>query len=92
MAPLVSPPSKEGLPIRYAAGIDVGSQSCSFCVLQPDKSIAIKPTNFANAAAGFALLQEKLERLGVPTSQILVGLEATSRYGENLYQFLAQRG
>lgn len=92
MAPLGSRLPEEDLPIRYAVGIDVGSQSCSFCVLQPDKSIAIKPTNFTNAAAGFAQLQEKLEDLGVPPSQVLAGLEATSRYGENLYQFLAHHG
>jgi transposase len=92
MDPLVSPPPKEDLPTRYAVGIDVGSQSCSFCVLQPDKSIAIKPTDFANAAGGFALLQEQLASLGVPPGQILIGLEATSRYGENLYQFLESHG
>ncbi len=52
----------------------------------------IKPTKFANATPGFSLLQEQLERLGVPPSQLLIGLEATSRYGENLYRFLEQRG
>ena len=87
-----SPLAQEGEPVRYAVGIDVGSQSCSFCALRPDKSIAIKPTDFVNAAPGFAGLQEKLEGLGAAASQVLVGLEATSRYGENLYQFLAQRG
>lgn len=30
--------------------------------------------------------------LDVPPSQILIGMEATSRYGENLYQALEQRG
>lgn len=92
MAPVTSQPAEEDLPVRYAVGIDVGSQSCSCCVLKPDKSIAIKPTNFVNAAPGFAALLEQLEHLKVPAGQILVGLEATSRYGENLYQFLAQRG
>jgi hypothetical protein len=82
----------EDLPVSYAVGIDVGSQSCSFCVLTPDKSIVLKPANFVNAAPGFALLLEQLEQFQVPPGQILVGLEATSRYGENLYQFLAQRG
>ena len=28
----------------------------------------------------------------MPTEQILVGLEATSRYGEKLYRFLESRG
>jgi len=76
----------------YVVGIDIGSQTCSFCTLKPDKSQVIKPTEFANAPAGFAVLLDKLERLGVSPEQILIGLEATSRYGENLYRFLESRG
>ena len=30
--------------------------------------------------------------LGVPPDQILVGLEATSRYGDNLFHFLMSHG
>ncbi len=77
---------------QYVVGIDIGSQSCSFCALKPDKQIAIKPTDYANTAAGFAVLGEKLDQLGVPADQILVGLEATSRYGEPLYHMLLSRG
>ena len=50
---------------RYAVGIDIGSESCSFCSLKSDKRVVVKPTTFANAASGFALLTEKLEALGV---------------------------
>src|SRR6266516_5408310 len=73
-------------------GIDIGSQTCSFCVLKPDKSQALKPLEFANAPAGFSLLQEHLERLEVAPHHVLIGLEATSRYGENLSRFLESRG
>src|SRR5215467_5342166 len=52
----------------------------------------IKPIDFPNAMPGFTFLQEKLETLGVGPDQILIGLEATSRYGENLYRFLESRG
>lgn len=69
----------------YVVGIEIGSQTCSFCTLKPDKSQVIKPTDFTNAPAGFALLLDKLERLGVSPEQILIGLEATSRdAGESL--------
>ena len=78
MVPMLSQPAQEDLPVSYAVGIDVGSQSCSFCVLKPDKSILMKPGNFANAAPGFAVLLEQLEQFQVSPSQILVGLEATS--------------
>lgn len=76
----------------YVVGIDIGSQSCDFCVLKPDKSQVIKPTTFANERSGFELLQSKLVQLHVPAERVLIGLEATSRYGENLYQFLESRG
>ncbi len=76
----------------YVAGIDIGSQTCSLCALKADKSQVIKPTEFTNAPAGFGILQEKLAQLGVPPEQVLIGLEATSRYGENLYHFLESSG
>ena len=79
-------------PFQFVVGIDIGSQFCSICGLKPDKSQVIRPTEFANAPAGFGVLQEKLEQLGVPPAQVLIGLEATSRYGENLYHFLEGRG
>ena len=37
-------------------------------------------------------LLHQLEQFQVPPGQMLVGLEATSRYGENLYHFLLTRG
>jgi Transposase len=77
---------------QYVVGIDIGSQTCSFCVLKPDKSQVVKPTKFANHADGFTLLRERLERLDASAAQILIGLEATSRYGENLYRFLEGQG
>jgi transposase len=76
----------------YVVGIDVGSQRCDFCVLKPDKSQVLKSTAFANARAGFELLQSHLGQLGVPAADILIGLEATSRYGENLHRFLEAQG
>ena len=62
-------------PFTYVVGIDIGSQTCSFCVLKPDKSQVIKPSDFANAPAGFTSLLEQLERLEVPPEQILIGVE-----------------
>lgn len=77
---------------QYIVGVDIGSQTCSFCALKPDKSQALKPMEFPNDTVGFTVVHEKLEHLGVPPNQILIGLEATSRYGENLYRFLESRG
>jgi transposase len=55
-------------------------------------SQVLKSTEFANARPGFEVLQSKLEQLGVSPGQVLIGLEATSRYGENLYLFLENHG
>ena len=79
-------------PFSYVVGIDIGSQHCSRCVLRPDKRVVHKASLFANTAAGFQLLQNKLAGLGVSASQILIGMEATSRYGDALFHFLQQQG
>jgi transposase len=92
----MSRPSKHPLPerasIQYVSGIDIGSQSCVGCIYRPDKQVIVKPMEFANTTTGWKVFVEKLEALGVPPSAILVGMEATSRYGENLYHELEQRG
>jgi transposase len=76
----------------YSVGIDIGSEVCCMTVLTPSKQVVIKPTMLANAASGFVQLQGRLERLGVAADRIVVGLEATSRYGENLFHFLQRCG
>ncbi len=76
----------------HVVGIDIGMESCTMSCLTRDKRQIIKSTPFANAVQGFDWLFERLEGLGVAPKQILVGLEATSRYGENLLQALLKRG
>jgi len=76
----------------HVVGIDIGMESCTMACLTIDKRQIIKSTPLANAVQGFDWLFERLEGLGVAPKQILVGLEATSRYGENLVQALLKRG
>ena len=73
-------------------GIDVGSQSYVYTVLQLDKRTIVKPTEVAKRDTGFMQVHASLSQLGVPPQRILIGLEATSRYSENLYQFLKAQG
>ena len=84
--------SKEEATIKYVCGIDIASQSCSGCICRPDKSVVVKSMDFANAKPGWSMLLDKLSQLNVPANQILIGMEATSRYWENLYHELEQRG
>ena len=92
MSQTTSGSSQEEAPIKYVCEIDVGSQSCSGCVCRPDKSVVVKAVTFANAKDGWEVLFEKLTRLDAVPKQILIGMEATSRYGENLYQEAQARG
>ncbi len=79
-------------PVLYVVGIDVGSDTCAVSILRPDKSAVRAPFMIANAAPGFARLAAALTQLGCPPIQVRVGLEATGRYWENLYQFLLPLG
>jgi transposase len=54
--------------------------------------VVIKSISFANAREGWQIWEEKLNQLDAPAGQVLIGMEATSRYGENLYQELERRG
>lgn len=84
--------SPEELSIKYVCGIDIGSQSCAGCILRSDKSVVVKAMPFANARQGWRIWEEKLSQLDAAPSQVLIGMEATSRYGENLYHELEQQG
>ena len=87
-----SSPIPEPVVTTHVVGIDIGMESCTMACLTMDKRQVIKSTPFANTVQGFDWLFERLEGLGVAPRQMLVGLEATSRYGENLLQALLKRG
>jgi transposase len=84
--------SEEEVTMKYVCGIDVGSQSCSGCVTRPDKRVVVKPSDFANTQQGWRVWEEKLGQLDAAANQIVIGMEATSRYHENLSHELEQKG
>jgi transposase len=87
-----SSPMPEQVVTTHVVGIDIGMESCTMSCLTMDKRQVIKPTPFANTLEGFDWLFERLKGLGVAPKEMLVGLEATSRYGENLLQALLKHG
>jgi len=87
-----SSPMPDAVETTHVVGIDIGLESCTMSCLTLEKRQLIKPTPFANTVQGFDWLFARLEELGVAPKQILVGLEATSRYGENLLQALLKHG
>jgi transposase len=76
----------------YVVGIDVGSEHLLYTVCQPDKHPVIPPSEVTNDRAGFAHLDQAVRQLGVEPARVLIGLEATARYSENVYQYLAEQG
>ena len=54
--------------------------------------MVVKSVTFTNAREGWQIWEEKLRQLDVPPHQILIGMEATSCYHENLSHELEQRG
>jgi len=54
--------------------------------------MVVKSIPFANAREGWQIWEEKLSQLDAPPKQILIGMEATSCYHENLYHQLEQCG
>lgn len=84
--------SEEEVTIKYVCGIDVGSQSCAGCICGPDKRVVAKSSDFANTKEGWKGWEEKLAQLDAAPNQILIGMEATSRYHENLYHELERKG
>ncbi len=85
-------PIPDANPPCYVVGLDVGSDTCTVSVLTPDKRIVLKPFDIANASVGFDRLHHKLGQLGCPPQEMVVGLEATGRYWENVYYYLHQHG
>jgi hypothetical protein len=74
-----SSPMPERVVTTHVVGIDIGMQSCTMACVTRDKRQVIKSTAFAKTLAGFDWLFERLEGLGVAPTELVVGLEATSR-------------
>lgn len=80
------------LPPTYLVGIDIASEKFTVVILNADKTVVFKATDFDNTRPGFDKLEQQLSRLGVEPETVLIGMEATARYWENLYGYLCSRG
>jgi transposase len=70
------------------AGIDVGSQKHVVALVDDGDNVLVKPTPFGEDAPGY----EKLFRLLGSPEGLLVVMEATGHYWQNLFQELVARG
>jgi transposase len=70
----------------FYVGIDIAKNTHWASIMSSDGEIIADPFSFSNDSAGFQILLSKLESLD--REKILIGLESTAHYGENLISFL----
>ena len=68
------------------AGIDIAKLNHFASALSSDGEILIEPFKFTNDNDGFPLLLSKLSSF--EKSNIIIGLESTAHYGDNLVRYL----
>ena len=70
----------------YFVGIDIAKNTHWASCISSDGEIIFEPFSFANDNNGFQKLISKLESLD--KTKILIGLESTAHYGENIISYL----
>lgn len=71
-------------------GIDIAKETHVAAAMNTDGVVLIEPFAFQNDHEGFQLLKAKLETLD--KNDLLIGLESTAHYAENLIFFLHAQG
>lgn len=70
----------------YFVGIDIAKNTHWASCISSDGEIILEPFSFSNDNSGFQKFISKLESLD--KTKILVGLESTAHYGENIISYL----
>jgi len=71
-------------------GIDIAKLNHFASAISSDGEIILEPFKFTNDNDGFQLLLSKLDSFD--KSSIIIGLESTAHYGNNLIEFLIHKG
>ena len=69
-------------------GIDIAKLNHFASAISSDGDILMEPFKFTNDADGFQLLTSKLESLALQDDSLIIGLESTAHYGDNLVRYL----
>ena len=72
--------------MKIFVGIDIAKLNHFAAAISSDGEIILEPFKFTNDADGFQLLISKLESFD--KSSIIIGLESTAHYGDNLVRYL----
>ncbi len=71
-------------------GIDIAKQKHFASVMSADAEVLIQPFSFTNYHTGFQSILSKLSTF--EKESLVIGMESTAHYGENLICFLFTRG
>lgn len=74
----------------FYVGIDIAKLNHFASVLSSDGEVLIEPFKFSNDSDGFFMLLSKLSSFD--KDSIVIGLESTAHYGNNLLMFLVPKG
>lgn len=69
-------------------GIDIAKLNHFAAAISSDGEILMEPFKFTNDGDGFQLLLSKLECLSLEDDNLIIGLESTAHYGDNLTRYL----
>ena len=72
------------------AGIDIAKLNHFASIISSDGEMLVEPFQFSNDFEGFRSLSLVLDRYD--RDQLLIGLESTDHYGNNLVEFLVAKG
>lgn len=75
----------------YYAGIDVAKKSHRAVILDGEGEKLGKSCSFDNSQEGMESLHHKLKQRDIAPQEILIGMEATGNFWENLYTFLTDK-
>ena len=69
-------------------GIDIAKLNHFASAISSDGEVLIEPFKFTNDGDGFQMLVSKLDSLFAEPDSIIIGLESTAHYGDNLVRYL----
>ncbi|MDO4522927.1 MAG: transposase [Eubacteriales bacterium] len=69
-------------------GIDIAKLNHFASAISSDGEILMEPFKFTNDGDGFSLLVSNLESLSDNKDSIIIALETTAHYGDNLVRYL----
>ena len=89
-----APPPRASRPVRVGVGIDTSRYGHYAVFLRDDLQPAAAELAFAESAAGYAQLRQRLNRIAAatrPPCHFVVRLDAAGQYADNLLHFLPSR-